>query len=93
MLERWTIAIPRYLHQSKGAVVAGWKSALFIPLAITATETGVLSQGDEPSDCRKKIFDSHLGPPIFHLIIRIGFFARFDTSQTCAPLCSELTDY
>jgi len=64
MLERWTIAIPRYLHQSKGAVVAGWKSELFIPLAITATETGVLSQCDEPSDCRKKIFDSHLGPPL-----------------------------
>jgi len=35
------ITIPGYLHQSKGAIIVRWKSALFIPLAITTGEAGM----------------------------------------------------
>jgi hypothetical protein len=58
MLARWAIAIPGYLHKSKGAIIVRRKSALTVSRAITATEAGILLPRQETSNCRKKPFDS-----------------------------------
>jgi hypothetical protein len=73
MLAGWTIAIPGYLHQSKGAIIVRWKSALLFRSQSPQLKREYCRGVRKFPTAPKRLLICIWNHQFFSLIIRTGF--------------------